>query len=367
MIELHTEICDMLGIEYPVFGFSHCRDVIAAISNGGGIGILGAGGMTPNQLRIEVDWLRQHCDKPFGLDILLPQSNPATGERQEMLAEIPIENIEFMEKFRREVGLPPGYRMPTGEMEMGHGGTLATQRAQVEMICSLKPAVFAGGLGMTDEVVNTCHQAGIRVIGLSGTVKQARRVANLGVDIIVAQGTEAGGHTGNIGLMTLVPAVVDAVKPKPVLAAGGITIGRQVVAALALGAQGVWTGSMWLVAHENPLEDFVKDRIVDATEVDAVLTKVYSGKQRRSLKNKFIEYWNQPGAPIILPMPFQMMYLALTNHVSSEEADRTWERLGLQDYLSTPAGQGICLIKARQSAKKILYDMISEAVEVLID
>ena len=367
-LSLHTEICDMLGIEYPIFAFNHCRDVTAAVSNGGGIGVLGAGGFSREGINAEANWLRKHTDKPFGLDLLLPQSSPESGTAKELVASIPKENIEFMRKLKRELGLPdsnPSVSRRTDLMYMGVGGTLTSQMEQVEAICEAKPPVFAGGLGMNPAVVERCHKAGIKVISLVGNVKQARRVAAWGVDIIVAQGTEAGGHTGRIGTLALVPQVVDAVKPTPVLAAGGIGDGRGLVAALALGAAGVWTGTIWLTAHENPTEDFIKDRMVAAIEEDAVITRAHTGKPARSLKSKFIEYWEQPGAPKTLPAPYQSMYLPLPWSVSSEGADRTWERLGLQDWIGTPAGQVMGLIKERKPARQILYDIVSQAIDIL--
>ena len=369
-LSLHTEICDMLGIEYPIFGFNHCRDVTAAVSNGGGIGVLGCTNLSPDGIRTEVEWLRKHTDKPFGLDVLLPSRAPMTATREELKAQIPKENIEFMDKLRKELELPDDYPPPpsrTDFMGLGTGGTLASQMEQVEAICECKPAVFAGGLGMSPEAVARCHQAGIKVVGLCGAVKHALRQDAWGVDIIVAQGTEAGGHTGKIGTMPLVPLIVDAVKPKPVLAAGGIGDGRQIVAAIALGAVGVWTGTIWLTSHENPVEDFIKDRIVAATEEDAVITRTHTGKTCRCLKDKFIEYWEQPGAPEPLKAPYQDLYLPLPFGASTESPDRTWEKLGLQDWLGSPAGQVMALIKERKPARQILYDLISQAIDVLED
>jgi len=215
-----------------------------------------------------VEWLRKNTDKPFGLDILLPQRSPDSGTQQDLVAQIPKENLEFMDKLRNR----------SDYVGLGVGGTIESQMEQVEAICELKPAVFAGGLGMNPEIVEMCHEAGIKVVSLVGNVRQAKKVAEWGVDIIVAQGTEAGGHTGKIGTMPLVPLVVDTVKPIPVLAAGGIGDGRGLVAALALGAKGVWTGTIWLTAHEHPLEDFIKERIIAAGAEDAVITRLYPGK-----------------------------------------------------------------------------------------
>ena len=367
MLSLHTEICDMLGIEYPIFAFNHCQDVTAAVSNAGGIGVLGVSGVSFDEKRVKVEWLRKNTDKPFGLDLLLPQANPDMGTHEELMSKIPRENIEFMNNLRKELGIPDGYIAPPplDGLSLGIGGTLASQEEEVDAICDLKPAILACALGANATIVEKCHKAGIKVASLAGTVRHALRQAKIGVDIIVAVGTDAGGHTGKIGTMSLVPQVVDAVKPIPVLAAGGIADGRGIVAALALGAAGVWTGTIWLTAHENPVEEYIKDRVIHATEEDAVITRAFTGKTGRGLKNKFIEYWEQPGAPKPLPAPFQSMYLPLPISVFTDEDDRTWERLGLHDWISTPAGQGVGLVKQRKSARNILHDMVAQAIEVL--
>jgi len=368
MLSLHTEICDMFGIEYPIFAFNHCQDVTAAVSNAGGIGVLGVSGISFDEKRAKVEWLRKNTDKPFGLDLLLPQAVPDMGTHEELMSQIPRENIEYMDKLRKELGLPDGYIAPTplvGGLGLGIGGTLASQQDEVDEICDLKPAILACALGANAMIVEKCHKAGIKVASLAGTVRHALKQAKIGVDIIIAVGTDAGGHTGKIGTMALVPQVVDAVKPIPVLAAGGIADGRGVAAALALGAAGVWTGTVWLTAHENPVDEHVKDRLINATEEDAVISRAYTGKTGRVLKNKFIEYWEKPGAPKPIPAPFQVMYLPLPMFTFTDDVDRTWERLGLHDWGSTGAGQGVGLVKQRKSARNILHDMVAQAIEVI--
>jgi len=283
------------------------------------------------------------------------------------MSKIPRENMKYMATLRKELGIPDDYVPPfrLGGLGLGIGGTITSQEEEVDAICDFKPAVLACALGANAVIVEKCHKAGIKVLSLAGTVRHAIRQAKMGVDIIVAVGTEAGGHTGRIGTMVLVPAVVDAVKPIPVLAAGGIADGRGVAAALALGAAGVWTGTIWLTAHENPVEDYVKDWVLHATEEDAVITRAYTGKTGRVLRNKFTEYWEKPSAPKPLPAPYQSLYLPLPFSAFSDEDDRTWEKLGLQDWISTPAGQVVALLKQRKSARTILHDMVAQAIEVL--
>lgn len=365
-ISLHTKLCDMLGIEYPVIAFSHCRDVVAAVCNAGGSGVLGALALPPEELTVAANWIKAHTDKSFGIDLVFPRANPEVATRDQLLSQIPKEYRDFVDRIKKEIGLP-AETSSTGEgMGLGIGGTHETQRKQLEAAIKMKPAFFAAGLGINREVVDECHAAGIKVIHLIGNVKNALRSAAFGVDIIVAQGTEAGGHTGRIGTMALVPQVVDAVSPIPVLAAGGIGDGRGLAAALALGAVGIWTGTIWLTAHEDPLADWLKDRMLEATDEDAVITKAYTGKTARFLNNKYIEVWKQPDAPQTLPMPLQNLYSPMPMSASSQDPNSLFDRLPhLRDWTSTPAGNVMGLIKQRKSARQILYDMVSQAIDVL--
>jgi len=358
----------MLEIEYPVMAFHHCRDVVAAVCNAGGSGVLGALALSPEELTVEADWLRQHTDKPFGIDLVFPATSPEMATREQLLSLVPKEHKDFVDGIKQKLGLPENpYGGDMGGMELGVGGTHESQMKQLEAALKEKPAVVAAALGFSREVVDECHAVGVKVITLVGNVKNARRAAELGVDIIVAQGTEAGGHTGRIGTLALVPQVVDAVSPTPVLAAGGIGDGRGLVAALALGAVGVWTGSIWLTAHESPLPDWTKDMILEATDEDAVTTRIYTGKPARTLKNKYIELWNQPDAPPTLPMPLQNLYSPMPLSLSTEypQGISLFDKSHLRDWVTTPAGNVVGLIKQRKSARQIMYDMVTEAVDIL--
>ncbi|MCX6000620.1 MAG: nitronate monooxygenase [Chloroflexi bacterium] len=365
-ISLHTKLCDMLGIEYPIMAFNHCRDVVAAVSNAGGCGVLGAIALTPEQITAEFGWMKAHTDKPFGIDLVFPANTPDIATKEELLSYVPKEYRNFVDKVKKELGLPE--QIYSGNaLELGVGGTHEWQRKQLDAALKMKPPVMAAALGFNREVVEECHAAGVKIITLVGNVKTARRAAAAGVDIIVAQGTEAGGHTGRIGTLALVPQVVDAVSPVPVLAAGGIGDGRGLVAALALGAVGVWTGTIWLTCHESPLADYVKDRILESTDEDAVITKIYTGKTARTLNNKYIERWKQPDAPPTLPMPLQNFYSAMPHMVSTEDPRSLamFDKPGMRDWASAPAGNIVGMIRQRKSARQIVYDMVSQAVEIL--
>jgi nitronate monooxygenase len=280
---------------------------------------------------------------------------------------VPKEYRNFVDKVKESLGLPEEIEEAWGGMTLGLGGTHNFQSTQLDAALNAKPAFIACGLGITRQVVEQCHAAGIQVFSLVGNVKNARRNAAIGVDFIIAQGTEAGGHTGRIGTMALVPQVVDAVKPIPVLAAGGIADGRGLVAALALGAVGVWTGTMWLTCHETPAPDSIKDRMIESTDEDFVITKIYTGKTARFLKNKYIERWQQPDAPQTLPMPLQNLYSPMPLGLSTENPGllSLFSKPEVADWVSIPAGNASPLIKQRRSARQMVYDMVSEAIDIL--
>jgi len=357
----------MIGVEYPVMAFNHCRDVVAAVSNAGGCGVLGAIALTPKAIHAETAWLRDHTDKPFGIDLVFPPASPETATKEQLLSYVPQDYRDFVDGLKQRLGLPNEIPGALGDMELGIGGTHEWERQQLEAVLDVKPPIMAAGLGITPEAVKKCQAAGIKVFTLVGNVKNARRAAALGVDCIVAQGTEAGGHTGRIGTLALVPQVVDGVAPIPVLAAGGIGDGRGLVAALALGAIGVWTGTIWLTSHEDPMCDWIKDSFLAATDEDAVITKAYTGKTCRMLNNEYVRIWNQPDAPKTLPMPLQNFYSPMPLVVSSEspETVNMFDKDGVREWVSAPAGNVVGLIKKRRPARQIIYDMISEAVEIL--
>lgn len=372
-IELHTRLCDMLGIEYPIVAFSHCRDVVAAACNAGGSAVLGAAPLTPEQIEIEADWIKAHTDKPFGIDLVFPRTAPETATKEQLLSQVPQEYREFVDRIKRELSLPaslpvgihPGEGMDS--LGLGIGATREWQMKQLEAALQAKPAFIAAGMGFDEAVVDACHTAGVPVVTLVGNVRRALRAASLGVDMIVAQGTEAGGDTGRIGTLALVPQVVDAVSPIPVLAAGGIADGRGLVAALALGAVGVWTGTVWLTAHENPLVDWVKKRIIEATDEDAVITRVYTGVPARVLNNEYIKRWAEPGAPATLPMPLQNLYSTMPQTASTEDPYLVslFEKPALRDWISTMAGNAVGLVKQRRSVRRIMEDMMMQAVDIV--
>jgi len=359
---LRTKLCDMLGIEYPVIlagmGMVARAELVAAVSNAGGLGVIGAAVMPAEELRQEIRKVRDLTDKPFGVDLLLPTMGQIPTALQEGAAKVrdfrelfPKEQREFVEQLKRKFELPEVEREPPA---IQFGPDLL--RRQMEVVLEEKVPVFASGLGNPAPFVPDLHKNGTKVIALVGNVKNALRVKEGGADIIVAQGYEAGGHTGRVGTMALVPQVVDAVAPTPVVAAGGIGDGRGLAAALCLGAVGVWVGTAFLVSQEAAWDPDLKRRILEASEEDTRVTRIYSGKPMRNITNPLIEEWERAGVPT-LPFPFQGALI--------REITLPAEKAGRKELLMNPAGQISGMFRRIRPAREILEEMVAQAAEIL--
>ena len=285
-LKFHTRICDILGIEYPIIqagmgGFSD-PPLVIAVSEAGGLGTLGAATYTADGLDKAIKEIRKGTKKPFAIDILLPDSlEDMAGVDKEKLREyIPEEYKAYEKELRKKFGVPMSYHTHR-EVDMW---TMEGTKRMLQVCLDNRVPVIAAGLGRLNWVMAECKKLGIKTIGIGANVKMALKHVEDKCDVIVAQGYDAGGHTGNIGTMSVVPQIVDAVKPTPVAAAGGIADGRGLVAALALGAEGVWCGSMFLLSPEATFTEGQKDRVIAATERDAVITKGLSGKTMRQLR-----------------------------------------------------------------------------------
>ena len=357
---MRTPICEQLGIEFPIFAFSHCRDVVAAVTNAGGFGVLGALAFDPERLEIELDWIDEHVNgKPYGVDFAMPakyvgQGGGAEADPEYLASLIPDEYRDFVAKVLDDAGIPQlpadyeqGVRKAAGlgVDEEGPGQLEVTlSHAGVKMVVN--------ALGPPPKyIVDQCHEQGILVGALVGSRVHAERQVAIGVDVLVAQGTEAGGHCGEISTMVLVPQVVDAVGPDvPVLAAGGIGDGRQMAAALALGAQGAWTGSVWLLAAEADVAPEVTENMLAAESRDAIRARVMTGKPARQLRTKWTEAWDQPDAPPPLPMPLQGLLYG--------EAAARFSRAHTKEFAGTPVGQIVGSIDRVRPAKDIVREMV---------
>ena len=359
---MRTPICDQLDIEFPLFAFSHCRDVVAAVSKAGGYGVLGALAFSPDQLEIELSWIDEHVGgKPYGVDFAMPEryvgKGDATVTLDDLRALIPVEHHDFVEQLLAEHHVPP---LPDGEegvMKAAGLGIDTEGPDQVARALEHPVSMLVNALGPPPAyAVEAAHEKGVLVGALCGSPRHAERNLERGVDVMIAQGTEAGGHTGEISTMVLVPEVVDTVGPDvPVLAAGGIGRGRQMAAAIALGAQGAWTGSIWLTVAETDTEPWVVENLLAAGFTDTVRSRSMTGKPARQLRTAWTEAWERPGAPAPLAMPLQGILYAPAAH--------RFMRMRSKELSGSPVGQIIGGVTTMRPARDVLYDIIEEWIE----
>jgi len=358
---LHNAFCDAWGIEVPIFlagmgvgGRATPPALVAAVSQAGGLGVLGCSGLSPEETRRRIREVRTLTDKPFGVDLLLPariaDAPPTrTAVREEIRARFP-KHAAFVQELIRRHGLPDV--KPADETVVN----LEYAKSVLKVIFDERVPVFAAGLGDPDFLLERARAQGMKLIGLSGSVRNAVRQKKSGVDAVVAQGTEAGGHTGTVASLPLIPQVVDAVSPTPVLAAGGIADGRGIVAALALGAQAVWIGTAFLVADEGQLFDACKDQIVAADSEAFRISKVWTGKTVRAFHGEIAQAWAESGLPT-LETPHQRILM--------EDFLAAALAAGRHDLFYNIAGQAGGLVKARRPAKDIMAELVDGAVEQL--
>lgn len=307
---MRTALTDLLGISHPLVGFNRSPGVVAAVTNAGGLGVLAATAYTPRELDAQLTWIEQQVDgRPYGVDLLVPEK-VATGDPADLVGslrrQIPAEHLAFVEDLLARYGIPPA---PTGASlpdelvaSLQPGGAAAL----LDVAFAHRPSLIANALGPPPpNLVERARSAGIAVASLVGQRRHAVRQLEAGVDVLIAQGTEAGGHTGTIATMILTPEIVEAAGDRPVLAAGGIASGRQMAAALALGAAGVWCGSVWLSSQEDITPPAVKAKFLQASSSDTVRSATRTGKPARQLRSPWHEEWERPGSPPPLAMPLQ--------------------------------------------------------------
>src|SRR5215472_15549901 len=360
---LRTPICDRFGIEYPVFGFTPSEHVAAAISRAGGMGVLGCVRYNDAaELESALTWMDANTDgRPYGVDIVMPAKIPAEGSQIDLAGLIPAGHRDFVEQTLLRLGVPP-LAADEDRRDGVLGWLHSVARSHVEVALAHPVKLIANALGSPpDDVIDAAHERGIAVAALAGKAEHAVRHVQRGVDIVVAQGYEAGGHTGEIASMVLVPEVVDAVGQQvPVLAAGGIGSGRQIVAAIALGAAGVWMGSAWLTTQEYALGSGVsgvREALLAASSSDTVRSRIYSGKPARLLKNEWTRAWEEPGAPEPLPMPLQ-------NLLVSEAHQRLMES-GNPAVVPMPVGQIVGRMNSVRPVAEVMASLLAEADETL--
>ncbi len=379
---MRTDLCDVFGIDVPIFAFSHCRDVVAAVSRSGGFGVLGALAFSPEQLDLELRWIDDNSDgRPYGVDTVMPMSYAGKDEGHGQADEqgevdasvfqkmIPQETREWIERVLEEYEVPP---LPeSSDRDEGVGGgssgllgwTEGGGRNHVDVaLRHERVKLLVNALGPPPkDIVDLAHAHGVKVAALTGAVEHAQRQKQQGVDIIIAQGTEAGGHTGEIGSMVLLPDIVEAVHPTPVLGAGGIATGRQAAAAMALGASGIWTGSVWLTVREADTSPLVKEKLFAARSKDAVRSRSLSGKPARLLRTAWTEAWERDDCPGTLPMPLQYMACAEAQMRIGLAARNKGAKA--RELVGMPVGQVVGRMSHEMSSAEVIYRFIDEFVE----
>lgn len=365
---MHTKVCDMLGIEFPILAFSHCRDVVAAVSKAGGFGVLGVTAHTPDQLEIDLTWIEENNGgKPYGVDVIVPAKYTGSDEggldREKLATMIPAEHRQFVNGLLDRYGVPPlpqGEPVPTGEGTWSHKGA----QPLIDISLAHPIRLIANALGPAPaSLVEQAHAQGVHVAGLVGKRQHAERQKVAGVDIVIAQGYEAGGHTGEIATMVLVPEVVDAMGDTPVLAAGGIGRGRQMAAAMALGAQGVWTGSVWLTTEEAETHPVVKQKFLAATSSDTLRSRASTGKPARQLRTAWTDEWESEANPKPLGMPLHGMLIAEAQRRIARGANT--QGSGAEQLVNYFVGQIVGSMNQVKSARQVVMDMVEEYIETI--
>jgi NAD(P)H-dependent flavin oxidoreductase YrpB (nitropropane dioxygenase family) len=368
---LRTRLCDMLGIEYPILSAGMGPtligektgapvELVVAVSEAGGMGVLGGSGFTVDELRDAIRQIKAQTDKPFGVDLLLPQKidlGGGMGSRDidqlplsAVLKTIPKSHSDWIKKIKAEMGLPDA------EVMVRMNTTTMRPKESVQVCLDERVPLFCAGLGNPGFMVADAHQRGMKVLGITGNSKNAKRMAQSGIDLLVAQGHEGGGHTGRIGTMALLPAAIDAAAPVPVLAAGGIGDGRGVAASLAMGCIGVWIGTRFLATDEGGALPVNKQRIISSTDEDTRVSTAYTGKTLRASYNKYHDLWAESGLPP-LPFPTQVMVSSalLAAFIEAKK----------DDYVGGLAGQVSGIIHEIKPAKTVLEEIVAETVDIL--
>ena len=363
---MKNALCEKLDIEFPLFAFSHCRDVIAEVSKAGGFGVLGAAGHSPRSLEVELAWIDEHVDgKPYGVDLIVPTSIADKAGRltpEEVEARIPPEHKAYVESILAQHGIDSSDVWES--MRPGFGDNMrergATAMLDVAFAHPIKLIVNALGVP-PGFMLERAKQEGVMVGALTGAREHAIKHAEAGVDILIVSGTEAGGHCGEVSTLVLVPEVLEAIKAYPhisVLAAGGIVTGRQMAACMAMGADGAWTGSVWLTTSEAETLPSVKEKMLSASSRQTVRSKSRTGKYTRQLRSPWTDAWQAPEAPQPLPMPLQSLV--------SEPALRKIDKLAeagdpqARQLATYWVGQGVGLMNATTGARTVVYEFMED-------
>jgi len=365
----------MFGIDVPILAFSHCRDVVAAVSRAGGMGVLGAVALSPEQLEIDLAWIENEVGaRPFGIDLIVPAKYAGSDQGDYTLDDIrrliPSEHVAYVEDILRRYDVPPLVDDSAGVRhrydDSGVAAPFSASQADplLEIALAHRPSLVVNALGPPPQhMIDRAKEEGRLVGALAGKVQHAQRHVNSGVDVIIAQGAEAGGHTGEIGTMVLIPEIVDAVAPVPVLGAGGIGRGRQMAAALALGAQGVWCGSVWLTTEEAETHPVVKQKFLAATSSDTIRSRSRTGKPARQLRSAWTEEWDDPSTPQPLGMPLQP--ILVNEAITRIDRAAFTPGSGAEKLSNYFVGQIVGSMNEVKTSAQVVFDMIDEFIEAV--
>jgi NAD(P)H-dependent flavin oxidoreductase YrpB (nitropropane dioxygenase family) len=371
---MRTKVTELLGIEFPILAFSHCRDVVAAVSKAGGMGVLGAVAHTPEALETDLNWIEEQIgERPYGVDLIVPAKyagDDGGGYSIDDIRQlIPSEHVEFIDDIMARYDVPP---LPADDTSSANGVNLDSTDApfsakaagpQLDIALAHKTAFVANALGPPPQfLIDRCKEEGRLIGALAGRPSHAERHQNAGVDVIIAQGSEAGGHTGEIGSMVLIPEIVDSVDI-PVLGAGGIGRGRQMAAAMALGAEGVWCGSVWLTTDEAETHPVVKEKFLTATSADTLRSRSLTGKHARMLRSAWTDEWDREDTPPPLGMPMQPILTAEAQRRIARAAHTKGS--GAEKLANYFVGQIVGTMNQRKSATQVVFDMVEEFIEAV--
>ena len=369
---MQTPITELFGIEFPIVAFTHCRDVVAAVSRAGGLGVLGAVAHSDEALETDLAWITDEIgDRPFGVDLIVPARYAGDEEgglkMSDIVTMIPEEHKEFLDKLLDRYDVPADEiddGPPSGWAGRSEDAPFSANRAfrQIDIALAHRPALMANALGPPPaEMIDRCHEAGVPVAALAGARTHAERHVNAGVDLIVAQGYEAGGHTGEIASMVLIPEIVDSVAPVPVVGAGGIGRGRQMAAAMALGAAGVWCGSVWLTTDEAETHPVVKDKMLSAGSGDTLRSRSLTGKPARMLRSAWTDEWNRDDTPDPLGMPLQPILTDSSQARINRAAHRAGS--GAEQLATYFVGQIVGSMSRSRPAGQVVMEMVEEFID----
>ena len=364
---MQTDFCKKLGIEVPIFAFTHCRDVVVAVSKAGGVGVLGAVGFSAEQLKEELDWIDAHIgDHIYVVDTAIPQKYEGMDQTSpdDLVAmldsAIQQGHRDFAAKLLSDHGVP---EWPEKDAAVTLSFSAIQAQALIdEALTRPKCRMIVNALGTPpDDIIKQVHDSGRLIGALAGRLKHGINHKKAGLDFVVCQGSEGGGHAGDVTSMVLWPQMVDAVAPLPVLAAGGIGNGRQILAAMSMGVAGVWMGSMWLNSEEAHAEPAQRESYMKATSEDTVRSRSFTGKTARMLKNEWTEAWEKPENPKPLPMPLQ-------GYLTFDAVRRTHRYAGVGDCQKVafnPIGQVVGQINSIESCRDIMFRLQNEYIEAL--